>query len=233
MDGRLHIDYVEALLGTQIALRGAKIGCRVQFVAQDSLVMQARNSIVAAFLASGDTDLIFIDSDIRWQPQDFLKLISHDVPLVAGVYRRKIEAVDFAMKFADNNKVVRDGETGLIAAAGVGAGFLRIRRDCLERMIGSYPSLRYRPPLISTDRSDRYALFDTTVENNEFVGEDYTFCRRWTAIGGTVWIDPDISLEHIGSAAYSGSLWDSLKASTGNGLFHRSGREHQSPRPQR
>src|SRR4051794_31886871 len=99
MDGRLHAQYVDSLLRTQMSLQRAQKKWSVKFELQDSLVMSARNSIVAAFRASDATDLIFIDSDIGWDPQALLSLLAHDVPVVAGVYRRKSEKLSFTVRF--------------------------------------------------------------------------------------------------------------------------------------
>src|SRR5262249_50286986 len=156
----------------------------------DSLIMSARNTILAAFRASNAGDLIFIDSDIAWEPSDLLRLLAHNVPLVAGAYPRKIPELNFTVRFDDPNVVRGDRSTGLIAAKQVGAGFLRVRRDCLEQMIRAYGDLKYMPPPVAGETTARYALFDTSLDGEELVGEDYTFCNRWRAIGGTIWVDP-------------------------------------------
>lgn len=210
MDRRVHVDYVKSLLLSQSALQRANIGFRAYFVVQDSLVMQARNQILAEFCASDATDLIFIDSDIGWEVGALLRLISHNVPIVAGLYRRKEETVSYTVQFSDTHAVTRNRETGLIEVTRVGAGFLRLQRNAIERMIDAYPGLRYSPPHALGETKDRYALFDTSLENGEFRGEDYTFCDRWRAIGGKIWADPEIVLHHIGTMAYTGSLRDVL-----------------------
>lgn len=210
MDRRVHVDYVKSLLLSQSALQRANIGFRAYFVVQDSLVMQARNQILAEFRASDATDLIFIDSDIGWEVGGLLRLMSHNVPFVAGLYRRKEETVSYTVQFSDTHAVTRNRETGLIEVTRVGAGFLRLQRNAIERMIDAYPGLRYSPPHALGETKDRYALFDTSLENGEFRGEDYTFCDRWRAIGGKIWADPEIVLHHIGTMAYTGSLRDVL-----------------------
>ena len=74
------------------------------------------------------TDLVFIDSDVVWQPADLMRLLAWPVPLVAGVYQRKSSKLDFAVKFG--TKIGARGE--LVTAERAGPGFMRIRRDCLE-----------------------------------------------------------------------------------------------------
>lgn len=208
-DGKLAVEYVASLLRSRTLLDQAGIGLEPFFVCNDSLVMQARNGVVAAFLASEADDLVFIDSDISWEAEDLARLLAHDVPLVAATYRRKSEALSFTVQFEDGN-AIRDRASGLLRAKRVGAGFLRLRRDCLTRMVAAFPALVYRPPPISGDTQPRSALFDTSLLDGEFVGEDYTFCDRWRGIGGVVWVDPEIRLRHLGGGAYSGKLWEIL-----------------------
>jgi hypothetical protein len=210
-DGKLCVAYVRGLIDTERALRDAGVRLDLHFTLQSSLVMHARNEIVAAFLASDATDLLFIDSDIGWQARDVLRLLGHDVALVAGVYRRKTEAISFVVKFPQASAVRRERATGLIAASRVGAGFLRLRRDALTRMVGAYPQLRYLPGG-QPPEAPLHALFDTSLIDGDLCGEDWTFCARWQAIGGTVWVDPAIALVHIGTASFGGVLTDALRS---------------------
>jgi len=58
-----------------------------QFCKNDSLVSRARNNLVAkALLDPSVTHVMFIDADIGWDPQDLVKLLLADKPIVGGVY---------------------------------------------------------------------------------------------------------------------------------------------------
>ena len=93
----------------------------------------------------------------------------------------------------------------LIAVDRVGTGFMRLRRDCLEKMVAAYPALRLKHPANPGDRHF-HALFDTGIVDGDFVGEDFTFCDRWRAIGGQVLVDPALNLGHHGAVAYDEPL---------------------------
>jgi hypothetical protein len=203
---KLVIGYVQSLLSTQLALRHAGIKSEIVFETQCSLVIAGRNSLVADFLASDATDMVFIDSDISWKPEDLIRLLQHPVPVVAGIYRKKAPEPIFAVEFENPNSIESNAKTGLLKATGVATGFLRLRRDCLEAMVKAYPELK-----ITSSGQEQYALFDTMLQNGQMVSEDYTFCRRWTAIGGTIWVDPSIDLGHHGMTGYSGSFLSALK----------------------
>lgn len=201
----LNIGYVQSLLTTDRMLRAQGIGIEIVFETQCSLVMAGRNALVADFMESDATDLFFIDSDIGWQAEDLVKMVRHPVDFVAAVYRKKTPETVFTLDLDNPTSIERDPATGLLKARGVGAGFLRLRRDCIEKMIAAYPQLK-----IEVRGKPQHALFDTSIEDGKHVGEDYTFCRRWRAIGGTVWMDPTVPLSHFGSTAFSGSLMEAL-----------------------
>jgi hypothetical protein len=203
LDGNVSAHYTGALVRSLGLLHQRGLEAEIHFEIGNSLIADARNKLVSKFLATGAGDLLFIDADLSWNAEDLVRLLAHPVPFVAGVYQRKSRAkIDFTVKFGP--AIVRDAR-GLMAVERVGTGFMRLRRDCLERMIAAYPQLKLENPADPADPGF-YALFDTTVANGQFIGEDFTFCDRWRAIGGEVLIDPAIAFAHHGGAAYDEPL---------------------------
>jgi len=204
LDGNVNAHYAASLVRTTSALqREGWRSPQIDFEIGNSLIADARNKLVSRFLASDCSDLVFIDADLSWSPDDLVRLASCDAPFVAGVYQRKSRAkIDFAVKFGSG--IAMDAQR-LIAVERVGTGFMRLRRDCLEKMVAAHAALRLTNPLAKDD-ANFYALFDTTIVDGQFIGEDFTFCDRWRAIGGQVLIDPAINLSHHGAAAYDEPL---------------------------
>ena len=104
-------------------------------------------------------------------------------------------------------------EGGVIEVHDAGTGFMLIKRQALLDMIEKYPETRYTRDMKNIDESGKliqtneyqYALFDTSIdEDNRYLSEDYTFCRRWQKIGGNIFIDPLIVLNHMGSHMFRG-----------------------------
>lgn len=104
---------------------------------------------------------------------------------------------------------------GLLEVYDAGTGFMLISREALETMIAAFKedisyvsdsSTVNNDGTIERVQVERYALFDTSIdlETNRYLSEDYTFCRRWQNVGGQVWIDPNIILNHHGSYTYRG-----------------------------
>lgn len=105
---------------------------------------------------------------------------------------------------------------GLLEVVDAGTGFMLIKRSVIEKMINHYQDLKYtndvynvNPTMINSDEPviEKYALFDTMIDpdnNNRYLSEDYAFCRRWQNIGGKVWLDPYITLNHFGNYIFQG-----------------------------
>jgi hypothetical protein len=50
-----------------------------------------------------------------------------------------------------------------------------------------------------------YALFDCGVEDGHYFSEDWLFCKRWSKMGGNIFVDVSINLIHSGIEDYRGS----------------------------
>ena len=56
----------------------------------ESLIARARNAAAANFLGQKDSDyIIFIDSDISFEPESFFRLLNSDKDLFSGLYPKK------------------------------------------------------------------------------------------------------------------------------------------------
>ena len=204
-------------------------------IANESLVTRARNVLVAYFLQSNFTRLMFIDADIEFQVEDVIKLIAHNKDVVVGAYPKKgvnwqriRESVrgthdalddrqiasfgsDYAINFKFLNREQKQIaiENGLIRLHDGATGFMMIKREVVDKMIEAYPDLKYNNDLNTPKELDPhfYAFFDTMIDpkDKRYLSEDYTFSRRWQDIGGEIWLDPSISLNHYGSFNFQGN----------------------------
>lgn len=174
-------------------------------------ISQARNQIVDAFLHSNCTDLVFVDADVNWQAGSLLKLVDYPVDFVAGIYRKRIDNEEYPVRWMkERDTLIADPETGLLEVEAVPGGFVALTRQCVAHM-----SMHYAETL--TQRTDRAlnetwtALFDPMWVDGVRLPEDFTFCHRWRDMGGTVWIDPEITMGHCGPKAFTGSIGSWLR----------------------
>ena len=81
--------YAKACLDLQATCIQYGMECRFSFIFNESLITRARNYLVDEFLRSGCTHLLFIDSDIQFNPQDILALLALDKDIIGGPYPKK------------------------------------------------------------------------------------------------------------------------------------------------
>jgi hypothetical protein len=235
--GALTEPYFRSVVKLMTFFNGHKIPLAFGTIANESLVTRARNVLLAYFLNSDYTHLLFIDADIEFKVDDVLKLYAHDKDVVVGAYPKKgvnwahikegilmdpskehtpqqIGALgsDYAVNFKFTNREMKQVavEDGLIKLHDAGTGFMMIKREAILKLIEAYPDIKYNNDVQmgGVDLKDNfYALFDTMIDpkDRRYLSEDYTFCRRWQDIGGDIWLDPSISLNHYGSFCFQGN----------------------------
>jgi hypothetical protein len=229
--GRLVTDiYVSSLLQLQMACARRKIRLQIRLLGGDALIPRVRQDILSYFLADeAATHLIFIDADIGFEPEQVFRLMDFDADITSGIYpikridwekvaalaqgkQRPLEsaALTYLVEFPDAQSIhVRDGFARVRYG---GSGFLMIRRRALLGMIERYPELRYRhehrqnDPLSGSEW--RYALFNCMIDEatGTYLREDFSFCRRWTDMGGEIWADLQSRLTHVGAVSFNGDV---------------------------
>ncbi len=157
-----------------LATLATKYGMDVRFfyLYNESLITRARNYLVDEFLRSDCTHLMFIDSDIGFDPNDVIGLAaiaesSSDKHIVCGPYPKKRiawENVKAAVEkgFADKdpnslanyagdfvfNPVAGDHRIEISEPVEVlegGTGFMMIQRKVFAEYAKAYPHLYYKP----------------------------------------------------------------------------------------
>lgn len=166
-------------------------------LAGDSLVMHARNVILARFLKSDATELFCLDADVAFGPGVFTRLMTHRVHFVSAVYRVKCDEERYPVRWPNPTEIMVDNRTGLIEANDVPFGCVRISREAIEKMVAANPDewfdCHYEPGLKCP------MLFNSELKDHQIIGEDFYFCRKWRETGGKVWVDVDIPIHHVGT----------------------------------
>ena len=172
-----------------------------------SVVSRARNLLVQDLIESPCTDLLFIDSDINFEPEDILRLMAWTSDpkkgIVAGVPRTRSEQKTYIATLDEDADGLTMNGMGLVRAQRVATAFMMVRRDVFETLIEAHPEWKY-----FDGRSGRMVpcLFDFELTEEGYMGEDYLFCDRVREQGFEVWIDPSISLGHMGIQEYTGNF---------------------------
>ena len=186
---------------------------RITTLRNESLVPRARNILNAMFLEAKEcTHLMFIDADIEFEPESVIRMLAMDKDLITGAYPKKTLPVDYAinLKFADKEKTQVRVDMGAVEVLDASTGFWLMKRTVVEKMIEAYPELFYLNDSSIDPKFNQYcySFFDTIhdPDDNRYLSEDYTFCRRWQKIGGQIWLDPNTKLNHVGSYTFEGDV---------------------------
>lgn len=229
--GQLSTLYFASMFKLQRALRAyPNVELTVQLRDGDALITRARANVVAAFLDDPKTThLLFIDADIGFEPDQVLRLLSSGADVVAGTYPikrinwQKVKqlvdanvpkvqsaALDYVLEIEDSDHIV--ASKGFARARYAGTGFLMIKRGVLEKMCRNYASLQFRNEHSIADTlaksENRFALFECIINSKTgiYLSEDFSFCKRWTDLGGEILIDLESRLNHVGPATFYGDV---------------------------
>jgi FkbM family methyltransferase len=145
-------------------------------------VDQVRN-LIADWIVQGFDYLFAVDHDITFEPDTLEKMLSHDKPIVSGVYRQRlpiqlIEIYDKNLQRMSINQVTNNKLTEI---GGCGFGCVLVKKEVMVKI--GYPQFEYHHAL----------------NHNETFSEDNDFCRKARKAGFSIWCDSSILCGHIGS----------------------------------
>ncbi len=210
--------YVASITKTLHALQQAGQPYDVLILEGDAYIARARNTLALGFLQGDGDTLFFIDQDMGWEPEGFFRILTADAPVAAAAYPMKNSWEQWTAQFVEDNGQMmgrsRADQTGhLIEAEAIPMGFTKITRDALMVMREKRPEYDWPNP-VNPERK-MHNWFATPPSATEgIVGEDVWFSREWRRIGGKLWVDPDVTLDHVGSKAWTGNLHKFLMGET-------------------
>ena len=197
--GQCHGMYAKSAIDLATLCANYGVECRFFYIFNESLITRARNYLVDEFLRTEDfTHLMFIDSDIHFDPRDVLSLAvlcDDDKPIIGGPYGKKciawekiVQAVDSGIADKDPeelSKFVGDfvfnpvqGTQELkinepVNVLEIGTGFMMVQRPVFDKWREAYPQFHYKPDHNRSEqfKGDRYihAYFDTVIDNEQYM----------------------------------------------------------------
>jgi len=179
--GQCHGAYTKAITDLMVLCTKYGIEAKLFFIFNVSLVQRARNYLTDEFVRSGYDHMIFIDSDIHFEPQDVLVMMHFaasrdDMDVVCGPYPKKAiswEKIKVAVDkgYADKNPNQLEefvGDFVFNPADGItqfrvdepievkesGTGFMLITREALQKYDKAFPTQSYKPDHVRTANFD-------------------------------------------------------------------------------
>lgn len=167
----------------------------------------ARSVMLRKALDAMATVIVFIDHDLSWDAPDLLSLIEADGDVVSGNYRFKFDEVEYmGTLMPDIKGTPQVRSDGAVKAHFIPAGFLKVTRNAISLFMKAHPELCFG------DRCNPSVdLFNHGAWEGMWYGEDFSFSRRWRALGGELWILPKLNLvHHSPDKGYGGTFHDYL-----------------------
>ena len=164
--GMITADYFKSCMQLVALASGKKIELQFGTIGNESLITRARNTLVQLFMDGDYTHLLFIDSDLAFNPEAVLRMLDYDKDVVTGIYPRKtIDWIKVKKRLKENpdmsedellasslqyNLNVKDPknillEKGFIEVMDGPTGFMLIKRDVFVRMAKVYHELKFVP----------------------------------------------------------------------------------------
>jgi hypothetical protein len=217
---------MESLFLLQRSLIAEAIAVELGIVDSPQLVL-SRNAL-ASRVAERDkySHLLFVDSDMAFQPATVLRMLKHGKPLIGCVYPRRVLDLDKALEGARRttnaaaialasqyvgHKNDWRGVTivdGLCQVDALGMGLCLIAGSVFRDLIATG---KLRAP--DEAAGPGHGFFDNIVRDGKYLGEDLSFCERWrTLCGGEIWGLISEEIGHVGDFVYRAKLRDRLLA---------------------
>jgi hypothetical protein len=178
-------------------------------------IVDLRNVFLSIFYEAIDaTHLLFVDADMRFEPELVRDMLLADKPLIGALYPKKRLPLSWVGSPIDPPA---EPENGLLELEGIGCGVMLIRRDCIEDMIAA-GTVQVQDDLRGTalvDLLNPYGVkriiraFDkvTTPEGRQ-LSEDFSLCWRHRQAGGRVYAPINHMITHLGTYPFSGRYSD-------------------------
>jgi LPS sulfotransferase NodH len=167
-----------------------------------SVLDVARSQMTTNALAEDFEELIWIDPNIVFHPEDVARLRGHGQPLVGGLYP-KPGGRGLSCVFLPGTESITFGHGGgLVEVRYCGFGFVYSRCEVYEATRG-----RLRPPVCHPPLGRPFTPFFAPLavpENDRvcYLSDEYAFCERARQCGYPVLADTTIRLWHVGRYLY-------------------------------
>ena len=198
----------------QLAKSGIECGINTY---KSPLIHQARNYLTSVFLTTEYTHLLFIDSDVEFEPEAIIRMLVAKKNIICTPYRVKSAEIDkhiYTVEFKDPKNILVLAE-GLVEIEAGPTGLMLIDRKVFEKIIKNNPELKIVNKAIADPGKSHefyYNFFSFDFKDGYSIGEDISFCRLAKANGFKLFANIQSPTAHHGSYAWKGTFGESMKS---------------------
>ena len=176
---------------------------------------QARNYLTSVFLTTDYTHLLFIDSDVEFEPEAIIRMLVAQKDIICTPYRVKAELLEthiYTVEFK-NPKTIPFLPGGLVEITAGPTGIMLIERSVFEKIIKNHPELKIKykaTPNATQSHAFYYNFFDFGFKEGYAMGEDVSFCKLARGNDFKIYANTESTTSHHGSWAWKGKFKESL-----------------------
>jgi hypothetical protein len=183
-----------------------------------SAIDQGRCVMAQQAIDNGYEHIFWIDSDISFYTHDIYKVLNYNLPFVTGAYSVKGWPT-LTTKFPDKFDEIVFGEGGCLYQAEYAAtGFMYTHVSVYEKIAAEF---NLKPVNIWGGQYKVHPWFLPMIVDDNYVGEDFAFCKRARDSGINIYCDTTIRLSHIGRYEYSFSFLNKAVESELNSFVYK------------
>lgn len=203
--GMVTAGFHRSLLTSTIELLAEGIALESEILENQSLLPLARNTLLNEAYKRKPDDIIWIDTDMVWEPDTLRQLLKHDVDVVGSACRKKIpDNVQFNFQLFKEKSFEPD-EKGLIEVRRLGTGFLRMSRKAYTHLWENDKKYEVQGVMGSN-------VFEIGIwQGRELLSEDFIVCEKLIERGFKIFMDPNLTVGHIGTFNYWADVKDFFK----------------------
>ena len=172
----------------------------------ESLITRGRNNLMAKMMSNTNaTHFMFIDADIRFEPDSIFQMLVYEKEVIGGLYPKKSIPTNYVINLLPQTQIQGD----IFTVDTMGTGFLLFQRNVYEQLCEAHPETKYVDDVGLGKQYEpfMYAIFDVGIDHKgHYLSEDWMFCRRWQKLGGQIWAHSKVLLNHCGHYEYKGNL---------------------------
>lgn len=158
------------------------------FISAGTLIANQRHELVMAAKEWGASHVMFIDSDITFEPHHVTALLDHNEDIVGAAYSKRVEpfitTAWYSIDIWDTWVRTAGLEEDLVQVDAMALGFCLIKTDVFDRL--------------------DLPWFQLGFYNGQYTGEDIEFFRNVKGTDIPVWLDVNVTraLGHLGTSEF-------------------------------
>ena len=173
----VHFEFTNSLVGLVKRLEHDGVDYEVCFLG-GTLIYKGRDTLAAEAVNQKYTHVLWLDADMKFDPDVLYKLMRHEEDFVTGIYRSRHSPYRSTLfSSLDPIEWIEEFPEHLFEVVACGFGCVLMTTNIIRSV---------------------YRQYGCCFQPLDGFGEDISFCMRARELGYTLFCDPEVRLGHIG-----------------------------------